>query len=146
MASFAPRILFPNLDSLPRSWFLGHHRAGLNKMKTMLSSIDLIIECRDCRVPITSRNPLFEEHLAGRRRLIVYTKQDLAGKAFDSKVRGLHEMSMFYLGDAEIISLIEQRNIEKMAQSIFGPLFRLSRPKVGSKSSRIRSKSGNIYR
>lgn len=49
-------------------------------MKTMLSAIDLIIECRDYRVPISSRNPLFEESLAGRERLIVYTKQDLGSE------------------------------------------------------------------
>ena len=49
-------------------------------MKTMLSAIDLIIECRDYRIPITSRNPMFEENLAGRERLIVYTKQDLGSE------------------------------------------------------------------
>ena len=49
-------------------------------MKTMLTHIDLIIECRDYRVPLTSRNPLFEENLAGRQRLIVYTKQDLGSE------------------------------------------------------------------
>ena len=80
MASFVPRRAFPTLDSLPRSYFLGHHRAGLNKMKTMLNYIDLVIECRDYRVPLTSRNPLFEENLAGRERLIVYTKQDLGSQ------------------------------------------------------------------
>ena len=77
MVFFVPRRVFPNLDSLPRSYFLGHHRAGLNKMKTMLAHIDLVIEFRDYRVPLTSRNPLFEENLAGRERFIVYTKQDL---------------------------------------------------------------------
>ena len=76
-ASFVPRRVFPSLDSIPRSYFLGHHRAGLNKMKTMLSYIDLVIECRDYRVPLISRNPLFEAELAGRERLILYTKQDL---------------------------------------------------------------------
>ena len=80
MGSFAPRTAFPVLDSLPRSYFLGHHKAGLDKMKTMLNSIDLVIECRDYRIPLTSRNPLFEESLAGRERLIVYTKRDLIGK------------------------------------------------------------------
>lgn len=49
-------------------------------MKTMLSHIDLIIECRDYRIPLTSRNSLFEENLAGRERLIVYTKQDLGSE------------------------------------------------------------------
>ena len=46
-------------------------------MKTKLSSVDVIIECRDYRVPFTSRNPLFEESLAGRNRAFVYTKRDL---------------------------------------------------------------------
>ncbi len=88
MSLFVPRKVFPTLDSLPRSYFLGHHRAGLDKMKTMLTYIDLVIECRDYRVPITSRNPLFEESLAGRERLIVYTKQDLGseGKREDKSV------------------------------------------------------------
>lgn len=88
MSLFVPRNVFPTLDALPRSYFLGHHRAGLEKMKTMLTHIDLVIECRDYRVPITSRNPLFEEGLAGRERLIVYTKQDLGseGKREDKSV------------------------------------------------------------
>jgi len=76
-ASFIPRAAFPVLDSLPRSYYLGHHAAGLSKMRTMLSQIDLIIECRDYRVPLTSHNPLFEESLAGRERMVVYTKKDL---------------------------------------------------------------------
>ncbi|KAI9879614.1 MAG: Mitochondrial GTPase [Pleopsidium flavum] len=80
MASFIPRAVFPTLDSLPRSYFLGHHRAGLTKMKAMLSSVDMVIECRDYRVPLTSQNPLFEENLAGKERLVVYTKQDLGSE------------------------------------------------------------------
>ncbi|TAQ89206.1 hypothetical protein B7494_g2467 [Chlorociboria aeruginascens] len=56
-------------------------------MKTMLSSIDLIIECRDYRVPLTSRNPLFEESLAGRERLVVYTKRDLGSKGGGDKFK-----------------------------------------------------------
>lgn len=58
-------------------------------MNSMLSQIDLIIECRDYRVPLTSRNPLFEQSLAGRERIIVYTKRDLGnnGKPQDNEVR-----------------------------------------------------------
>ncbi|KAF2144092.1 uncharacterized protein K452DRAFT_316843 [Aplosporella prunicola CBS 121167] len=106
MAShFLPRAVFPTLDSLPRSYFLGHHRAGLTKMKTLLSSIDLIIECRDYRVPLTSRNPLFEESLAGRERLIIYTKKDLGrqGTAADAQneqiIRQWHAPAKVYFSD-----------------------------------------------
>jgi hypothetical protein len=89
MGAFVPRTGYPKLTSLPRSYFLGHHRSGLTKMKTMLSTVDLIIECRDYRVPITSRNPMFEESLAGRERVIVYTKRDLGsnGASEDRLVR-----------------------------------------------------------
>ena len=75
--TFVPRAVFPTLDSLPRSYYLGHHAAGLAKMRCMLTQIDLVIECRDFRIPHTSRNPLFEEVLAERERVIVYTKKDL---------------------------------------------------------------------
>lgn len=78
---FIPRAVFPRYDSIPRSYFLGHHRAGLEKMKSMISRIDYIIECRDFRVPVTSVNPMFEEALGDKPRLIVYTKRDLGGGA-----------------------------------------------------------------
>jgi len=87
MAKFVPRAVFPTLDSLPRSYFLGHHQAGLTKMKGILSTIDLLIECRDYRVPITSRNPLLEDSLAEKQRLIVYTKHDLASSGTNEDFR-----------------------------------------------------------
>ena len=80
MATFLPRKVYPHLESIPRSYYLGHHAAGLSKMKSLISQIDLIIECRDYRTPLVSRNPLFEETLGGRPRLIVYTKQDLGSR------------------------------------------------------------------
>ncbi|RDW72487.1 putative GTPase MTG1 [Aspergillus mulundensis] len=96
-ATFVPRQAFPNYASIPRSYFLGHHRAGLNKMRNMLSSIDYVIECRDNRVPFTSVNPMFEEALGKIRRLVVYTKKDLASqgdpreqKALEKKIRSFN--------------------------------------------------------
>ena len=78
-ATFLARTSFPPLPSLPRSYFLGHHKSGLQKMKQLLGSIDLVLECRDYRVPLTSRNPLFEGELEGRERWVVYTHRDLGG-------------------------------------------------------------------
>lgn len=54
-------------------------------MKSLLSTIDLVVECRDYRVPLTSRNPLFEKALEGKERVIVYTKRDLGGGARDNR-------------------------------------------------------------
>ena len=86
MTAFVPRQVYPHLSAVPRSYYLGHHAAGLSKMKSMVATIDLVIECRDYRTPIVSRNPLFEANLGERPRLIVYTKQDL-GSTYSSKDR-----------------------------------------------------------
>lgn len=104
MASKALPLPLPKFSiptSLPRSYFLGHHAAALAKMRTMLAAVDLVIEVRDFRAPLTSRNPLLERALAesggdgggpsgggrrgglsggvmeGRRRIVVYSKRDL---------------------------------------------------------------------
>lgn len=86
-----PRQVYQHLESIPRSYFLGHHAAGLSKMKSMVSQIDLVIECRDYRAPIVSRNPLFEANLGERPRLIVYTKQDL-GSNFSNEDRQVWDL------------------------------------------------------
>ena len=87
-ATFVPRATFVLSSSLPRSYFLGHHKAGLDKMKAKISSVDLILECRDYRLPIASRNPLFESSLKNKKRIIVFTKRDLGSSntARDKKV------------------------------------------------------------
>ncbi|KAL2269584.1 hypothetical protein VTJ83DRAFT_1768 [Remersonia thermophila] len=94
-APFRPRQRFDVSSDIPRSFFLGHHHAGLARMKQTLATVGLIIECRDFRVPITSWNPLLEQSLApsfssssssssasvynpsDRQRIIVYTHRDL---------------------------------------------------------------------
>ena len=97
MASpFTPRLTFQQLSSIPRSYYLGHHAAGLSKIRTLLSSIDLVIECRDYRLPISSRNPLFESSLSNRPRLIVYTKQDLGSHNAKSDKHREHIISDWF--------------------------------------------------
>ncbi|KAL2868496.1 putative GTPase MTG1 [Aspergillus lucknowensis] len=91
VTKFVPRLVFPNYASIPRSYFLGHHRAGLRKMRNMLSSIDYVVECRDSRVPLASVNPMFEEALGKTRRLVVYTKRDLGAEPGSSEQKSAEE-------------------------------------------------------
>lgn len=58
----------------------------------MLAQIDLVVECRDYRVPITSQNPQFEVALEGKERMIVYTKKDL-GRSAAHKEEGMQVCS-----------------------------------------------------
>ena len=78
---FVPRRVFEVSPSITRSYFLGHHAGALTSMRRVLSNIGLVLECRDSRVPLTSANPLLDKALAGRPRVIVYTKADLCAPA-----------------------------------------------------------------
>lgn len=53
-------------------------------MRALLTQVDLVIECRDARVPFTGRNPLLERTLSDAgtaRRIVCYTKRDLVTAA-----------------------------------------------------------------
>ena len=97
-AKFLPRQAFPYHGSIPRSYYLGHHRAGLNKMRNILSSIDYVVECRDYRLPISSINPAFEEVLGSTRRIVVYTKRDL-GTGESHEKRQVTRSFVIYLSE-----------------------------------------------
>jgi mitochondrial GTPase 1 len=134
---FNPRQVFPQLDSIPRSYFLGHHRAGLDKMKNMLSSIDYVIECRDFRVPVTSVNPMFEEALGKKSRLIVYTKRDLGGQSA-AKMRKVRWRSLmlfvrFSKRQRSQVSALVSRLRRRFAPSILKHQFSLLPPPCPSR-------------
>lgn len=62
---FNPRTVYEPSTGVPRSYFIGHHRAALDHMRRVLATVGLVIECRDMRVPLTAWNPLLESSLMG---------------------------------------------------------------------------------
>ncbi|RHZ75754.1 hypothetical protein Glove_209g50 [Diversispora epigaea] len=60
------------------NWFPGHMAKGLRIISEKMSSIDVIVEARDARIPISSINKKFEEVANVKERIIVYNKCDLA--------------------------------------------------------------------
>jgi ribosome biogenesis GTPase A len=105
LAAFQPRQTYEISKDIPRSFYLGHHRAGLEKMRQTLATIGLIIECRDFRVPITCWNQHLEQSLAAeapsdRARIIVYTHRDLGPDATTSpSIPSLSETAANHLRD-----------------------------------------------
>lgn len=59
-------------------WFPGHMTRAKRQIQEKLKLIDLAIELLDARVPISSRNPMIDEILQGKPRLIILNKSDLA--------------------------------------------------------------------
>ncbi|XP_060895654.1 mitochondrial ribosome-associated GTPase 1 [Labrus mixtus] len=59
-------------------WFPGHMAKGLRQMRASLKSVDCIIEIHDARIPLSGRNPEFQESLSVRPHLLILNKMDLA--------------------------------------------------------------------
>ncbi|MCU6707082.1 ribosome biogenesis GTPase YlqF [Paenibacillus sp. J5C_2022] len=59
-------------------WFPGHMTRARRQIQDKLKLIDIVIELLDARVPLSSRNPMIDEVLQGKPRLIVLNKSDLA--------------------------------------------------------------------
>jgi len=60
------------------NWFPGHMAKGLRLITEKLSTVHVIIEVRDARIPLSSINHKFEPIAQRKDRLIVYNKSDLA--------------------------------------------------------------------
>lgn len=59
-------------------WFPGHMTRARRQIQDKLKLIDLAVELLDARIPLSSRNPMVDEILQNKPRLIVLGKSDLA--------------------------------------------------------------------
>ncbi len=60
------------------NWYPGHMARTQRLLQEQLSRVDLAIELCDARAPQASRNPALRRMLAGKKRLLVLGKSDLA--------------------------------------------------------------------
>ncbi|KAI8967995.1 P-loop containing nucleoside triphosphate hydrolase protein [Mycotypha africana] len=59
---------------------------GLRQISESLNSVDLVVEVRDARIPLSSINPNFEKVVGKKQRLIVYNKFDLCDPSTKSPI------------------------------------------------------------
>eukprot|EP00897_Mesotaenium_endlicherianum_P009144 jgi/Mesen1/8258/ME000445S07397 len=67
------------------NWFPGHMVNAAKEMKERLKAVDLIIEVRDARLPMSSANEQLEGLARGKRRLIVLNKRELANTTYEKQ-------------------------------------------------------------
>lgn len=63
------------------NWYPGHMKKTREMIKENLKAVDVVIELVDSRIPISSRNPIVNELVSGKRRIVVLAKADLADEA-----------------------------------------------------------------
>ncbi|KAK1926046.1 P-loop containing nucleoside triphosphate hydrolase protein [Papiliotrema laurentii] len=103
--NFLPRPSFA-YPQRTASWYAGHMAKSLRQIGELLDDIDLVIEARDARLPLTSINRAFDDLLGQvwgprwedkdgdvvgmvdrkgklREKVVVYTKRDLAEEKYE---------------------------------------------------------------
>lgn len=77
----------PTLPFIPRSqfaydrklfWRPGHQYKALKSLERGIGNIDLVVQVRDARVPLSSSSPSIHKALGRRDSLTVFNKADLA--------------------------------------------------------------------
>ncbi len=66
-------------------WYPGHMAKAKRLMQENIALIDVIVELRDARIPLSSENPLLKEMAPHKAKVIAFTKSDLADDALTTK-------------------------------------------------------------
>lgn len=101
-------------------WFPGHMVKAMREIEARLNVIDIIIEIVDARCPLSSKNPFLEKLTANKKRLIVFSKKDLAD---------LSKLSSFekYYQDLSYASIVADLNNKKDIQNIIATSLELGK-------------------
>ncbi len=59
-------------------WFPGHMSKASREVQEKLKLVDLVVELVDARIPLSSANPMLDEVIGNKQRLVFFTKADLA--------------------------------------------------------------------
>lgn len=76
-----PEITPDQPDIRNIQWFPGHMTRTRRKIQESLKLVDAAVEIVDARIPMSSRNPEMDTLTAGKPRLVILNKADLADEA-----------------------------------------------------------------
>ena len=135
------------------NWYPGHMKKTRELIRDNLKMVDAVVEVVDARIPVSSRNPLIDEILGSKPRIIALNKSDLAdadaSKSWTDRfaAQGFQTVIMNAnsgAGIRDLLRLLENMEREKNADSAVKRPFRLmivGVPNVG-KSSLINRMTG----
>lgn len=74
----APETLGKFRDTPDINWYPGHMLKARRELAAQLKRVDVVLELRDARIPVSSINQDFEELLGHKRRILLFNKTALA--------------------------------------------------------------------
>ncbi len=100
------------------NWYPGHMKKTRELIQENLKTVDIVIEVIDARIPISSRNPIIDEIVKDKKRIVILNKSDISDEKENKKwceyfrVQGNLALAMNCMSGAGVKEL--QRMLEKI--------------------------------
>ena len=85
------------------NWYPGHMKKTRELISENLKLVDLVLEVVDARIPVSSRNPIIDELVQNKPRIILLNKSDLA----DSEQNKLWKLNLKKSSGESIINVLQ---------------------------------------
>ena len=92
-------------------WFPGHMAKAKAEIEEKLKLVDLVLELVDARIPSSSLNPLFENILKNKKKLIIVTKTKLSDPLINKEWMDYYKNNNI---DALLVDSIANINVDKI--------------------------------
>lgn len=113
-----------NFEHININWYPGHMTKAKREMSDKIKLVDMVIEIRDARIPLSSINPLLDEIIGSKPRLIVLSKADKAENEETKKWidyfndQGHQAIALNLIGDRNVAKTISNCCLEIMKEKI----------------------------
>lgn len=113
------------------NWYPGHMKKTRELIQNSIKMVDVVIEVIDARIPVSSRNPIINQLVEGKPRVIILNKKDLSdpnqNKKWIEKFAGegnnaIELNSMSGEGINKLYSLLEKLHGEVIKTKLNRPL------------------------
>lgn len=58
-------------------WYPGHMAKAKREVTEQLKKVDVVFELVDARIPFSSRNPMIDEVIQQKPRVVIFNKKDM---------------------------------------------------------------------
>lgn len=135
------------------NWYPGHMKKTRELIQENLRLVDGVIEVVDARIPVSSRNPIIDELVSGKQRIIILNKSDLADPNINDQWKQYFQQKKYLVltmncmtgrGVPQLFNLLDKLHREKNSSQLRQKPYRLmvvGVPNVG-KSSLINRLTG----
>ena len=120
------------------NWFPGHMAKAKREIKELVKLVDIVIELKDSRIPYSSTNPMINEIIGNKPRLILLNKALMADQSKTKKWIDYYKNNNIIALDIDSISGYNISNIIPYAKRVLKDVLK-KREEKGIKSQSIKA-------